>query len=245
MAPTYEYKEQWRPVVGYEGHYEVSDQGRVKRLAYARTDTRGRTSKRAEKLLQCNSKANNYPTATLHISSNYTRHRVHQLVLSAFIGPCPDGMECCHNNGIRSDSRLENLRYDTRAGNMADCVLHGTTNRGERSGLAVLTEKDVLQIRKLRATGRHPVAALAERFGVSPMTISDVTNFRSWQHIEGSVKTKSVDCRLKLTAEDVHAIRVLATTGITQRQIAHKFNVDQSTVCRIINHVKRTRHQTT
>lgn len=53
-------------------------------------------------------------------------HYVHQLVLLAFVGPCPDGMEVCHNNGNSHDNRLINLRYDTRSANTLDKVTHGT-----------------------------------------------------------------------------------------------------------------------
>ena len=44
----------------------------------------------------------------------------HRMVLSAFVGPCPDGLEACHRNGIRDDNRIENLRWDTHAKNLAD-----------------------------------------------------------------------------------------------------------------------------
>lgn len=42
---------------------------------------------------------------------------IHQIVLEAFCGPCPDGMEVLHGNGIRTDNRLSNLRYGTRSEN--------------------------------------------------------------------------------------------------------------------------------
>ena len=51
---------------------------------------------------------------------------VHDLVLEAFVGNKPKGKEMCHNNGVRADNRLENLRYDTRSANAQDCVKHGT-----------------------------------------------------------------------------------------------------------------------
>ena len=48
---------------------------------------------------------------------------VHRLVLEAFEGKCPDGMEACHNNGNKIDNRLENLRWDTRSNNIKDVSL--------------------------------------------------------------------------------------------------------------------------
>ena len=49
---------------------------------------------------------------------------IHRSVALAFLGETPDGMEVCHNNGIKSDNRLENLRFDTRSKNMLDVIRH-------------------------------------------------------------------------------------------------------------------------
>lgn len=56
---------------------------------------------------------------------------VHRLVLEAFVGPAPSAEhEGCHGNGDRSDNRIENLRWDTPAGNTVDRYLHGRIPRG-------------------------------------------------------------------------------------------------------------------
>lgn len=51
---------------------------------------------------------------------------VHRLVMAAFVGPCPDGIEVCHNNGNPADNRLSNLRYGTHSENQLDQVKHKT-----------------------------------------------------------------------------------------------------------------------
>lgn len=56
---------------------------------------------------------------------------VHHLVLFAFIGPRPEGKECCHNNGNGFDNRVENLRWDTHLNNMEDRLRHGKTYFGK------------------------------------------------------------------------------------------------------------------
>jgi hypothetical protein len=53
-------------------------------------------------------------------------YHVHSLVLTAFVGPKPDGMECCHRNGDHEDNTVGNLRWDTKSENMLDRVRHGT-----------------------------------------------------------------------------------------------------------------------
>lgn len=51
---------------------------------------------------------------------------VHALVLSAFVGPRPTGMEACHGDGDGLNNRLGNLRWDTHAENVKDSIKHGT-----------------------------------------------------------------------------------------------------------------------
>lgn len=51
---------------------------------------------------------------------------VHILVLTAFYGPCPEGMEGCHHDGDPLNNRLGNLRWDTHVGNVSDSIRHGT-----------------------------------------------------------------------------------------------------------------------
>lgn len=58
---------------------------------------------------------------------------VHQLVLEAFVGPRPEGMEGCHNNGDCTDNRLENLRWDTSSNNKLDMLIHGTHPNGSKT----------------------------------------------------------------------------------------------------------------
>lgn len=62
---------------------------------------------------------------TLHKSGSRKSAAVHRMVLEAFVGPCPDGMQGCHWNGEPADNRVENLRWDTPRSNMADKLRHG------------------------------------------------------------------------------------------------------------------------
>lgn len=76
---------------------------------------------------------------------------VHQLVLEAFVGSCPEGMECRHLDGNPKNNELENLCWGTRKENQADRKRHGTSNCGERQGRVKLTECKVELIRLLHA----------------------------------------------------------------------------------------------
>lgn len=121
--------ERWLPVVGYEGLYDVSDMGRVWSLDRVLNDGRhwrGRILKAS-----CN-EVRPHPHVSLHRDGQRLCISVHQLVLEAFVGPCPVGMECCHFNDIHTDNRLTNLRWDTYSANRLDCVRNGKhTNKNK------------------------------------------------------------------------------------------------------------------
>lgn len=107
----------------------------------------------------------------------------HRLVLEAFVGPAPVGQEASHENGVRADNRLENLRWDTPKGNAADKILHGTALRGEKVVGHKLTSEQVLEIRARKTAGEGQ-KALAEVFGVSTALINAVWKRRAWCHVD-------------------------------------------------------------
>lgn len=110
------------------------------------------------------------------------RRGVHRLVLEAFVGPCPEGMQCCHADGDPTNNRLSNLRWDTQESNYADRSRHGTDNQGERNGRAKLDAATVRVIRELAAAG-HTKAALARQFRVGWATVRGVINREIWRHV--------------------------------------------------------------
>ena len=100
----------WKPVVGYEGLYEVSDLGRVKSLNYNHT--------KSEQILKAEIGKNKGLRVFLWSNQQKQRFLVHRLVAQAFI-PNPDNLpEIDHINTDRTDNRVENLRWATRKSNM-------------------------------------------------------------------------------------------------------------------------------
>jgi hypothetical protein len=104
---------EWQPIPGWEGLYEAGAQGEIRRVG------------RVEAMGTCPDK-DGYLTVWLSRDGASKRIHVAPLVLSAFHGPRPPGLECCHGNGVQSDNRIENLRWDTHSANMRDQVAHGT-----------------------------------------------------------------------------------------------------------------------
>lgn len=119
--------ERWRPVLGYEGIYEVSDYGRVRgvdRIINCRDGRRLRVQG-SMRALDSSAYADGRKTVQLSVGKRMRSYRVAALVLEAFVGPRPPGQEACHRDGNPTDDRLANLRWDTRSGNMQDTVRHG------------------------------------------------------------------------------------------------------------------------
>lgn len=117
--------EAWKPIPGYEGIYEVSDHGRVRSLDHI---GRFRDSTRLNRgrVLRPDSKRYGHQYVNLSRDRKQTKAYVHRLVLMAFVGPAPAGMEACHNDGDPSNNHLTNLRWDTHSENNRDQVRHGT-----------------------------------------------------------------------------------------------------------------------
>lgn len=101
---------------------------------------------------------------------NGHNYRVHHLVLRTFVGPCPEGMQCCHEDGNPSNNKLNNLRWDTPKANADDRKRHERTSCGERHGSAKLADTDLPEIRQLHKSGVS-LRQIGKQFGVSHVAI--------------------------------------------------------------------------
>jgi len=167
--------ENWLPAVGYEGVYEISDHGRVKRVRAANSTTVGRILKPRVH------HTSGYIQIDLCVGGCQRTIFVHRLVLVTFAGPCPIGQECRHLDGDPTNNRLSNLAWGTHSENEADKLLHGTTfhPHGERNENAKLAEADVCEIRTLLEQGLTQ-RKIADRFGVDRTTISRIKCGKTW-----------------------------------------------------------------
>jgi hypothetical protein len=145
--------ERWRDVVGYEGFYRVSDQGRVRSL---------HNSGRIRQLVRHRS---GHLIVCLCRSGRRKTHRVHALVAEAFIGPRPQDMEVRHKDGDPSNNLLTNITYGTHGQNMQDRKWH----RGSKAHK--LTVEEVRYIKRRINGPRGTLKQLAEQFQVTPSNI--------------------------------------------------------------------------
>ncbi len=110
-------------------------------------------------------------------------YTIHRLVLEAFVGPCPAGMQCRHYpDRDPSNNSLANLQWGTPVENAADRDVHGTTVRGQRVHTAVLTAADVREIRARCAAGESH-RSIARGKGVTKSTVTRIHLGRSWRHV--------------------------------------------------------------
>lgn len=124
-----------------------------------------------------------YSFVMLRRDGRYHNRYAHRLVLEAFIGPCPEGMECRHfPNADVTDNQLSNLSWGTKHENAKDKEYHGTVNRGERNGGAKLTEVQVREIKRLCANGCTQKSAGA-MFNVSQQTVQKIIHGKKWKHV--------------------------------------------------------------
>lgn len=118
-------RESWNPVPGYEGYYAVSDFGRVRSLDRVLNTVQGKRKWPGRIMSPVPDKLGR-PVVNLRKGGRTKQWKVHRLVASAFIGPCPDGMEVCHGDGDNQNNHVSNLRYDTHQANYQDMMDHGT-----------------------------------------------------------------------------------------------------------------------
>lgn len=166
-------EEIWKDIPGYEGKYQASSRGRIRSLdrtlflhrkngALVAHQMKGRILRPGK---FCKS-----GHVSVVLGHGEAGSPVHQLVALAFLGPCPEGKEVLHNNGIADDNRVENLRYGTRRENILDVYYQGGRWRK-------LSIEDVEEIKFALWCGFRG-SDLARQFGVSQAVICSIKHGR-------------------------------------------------------------------
>lgn len=211
--------EQWLPVVGYEGFYDVSDQGQVRGVK--RVDSIGRP--RNQRLLRP-AMSNGYPYVNLHKNAGSVLRRIHALVAEAFIGPRPDDYTVNHIDGNKQNNCVRNLEYLTQRDNIHHSVRTGL--RGK------LREEQVWEIREMHSRNpKLPLWASAKRFGVSRSTVASILRaevYGSVPNRDGSAAERIPVAR-RLNGAEVYD---LCAAGYSLNAIARMYGMNVSSVSR-------------
>ena len=164
--------EEWRLVPGLP-RYWVSSEGRVRT--------------RSSRILRTHQVKGGYERVKLAYPNGKERNfLVHRLVALAFLGPCPEGMQVNHENGNVHDNSLRNLEYVTPSGNVRHSltVLGRRRAQGERNGNAVLTNAQVLELRRVWVANAFKTKkALADNFGISNTACCRILNGKHWRSV--------------------------------------------------------------
>jgi hypothetical protein len=173
--------DEWKPVVGFEGLYEVSDLGRVRSLDRTVPSIIGIKQHRRGAIM-AQSLDSDYLHLLLWKNGKGYNCWTHRLVAQAFI-PNPDGKpEVNHKEQPKTDNRVSNLEWATKAQNDEHAAMTGLVLKGSKVGTAKLTEAQVVLMRKLWAQG-WTQNALQGFFEVSQTTVQYAVTGKSWKHV--------------------------------------------------------------
>lgn len=180
-GPVQKAVENWLPVPGYVGLYDVSDLGRVRSCECFSTYFDNRvglvTRQRKARIKSPSRSSNGYWGVNLYKLGVSRRFNLHRLVCTAFIGACPEGQEVRHLDGDRTNNRLTNLQFGTKLQNAADREAHGRTYRGPAHGMFKVTDEMVSAVLADRASGLY-YYQIAERHGISKAHVCNICKGR-------------------------------------------------------------------
>lgn len=170
--------EEFRDIQGWPG-YRIGSLGTV--MSCRHVNGKGPLSSEWHALTQYPN-ADGYMQIRLYNNGSRGMRRVHLLVIAAFVGPPLPGQECRHLDGNRTNNNANNLAWGTHSENMADTIRHKTSTPGEKSAMAKIKERDVIEMIRLKRLGtRH--SDIAKQFGISMTNVSYIVNRRSWKHV--------------------------------------------------------------
>jgi hypothetical protein len=160
-------REIWKSIKNYQ-NYMISNMGRVKRL-------KGYCC-REERIIRNNVGSSGYYQVALSVEGGPQKfHRIHRLVLEAFVSPCPKGKECNHKDGNKLNNNLENLEWVTKSENSRHALKNGLT--------PTLGVSDVILLRALRKKYNYSYKQLGRLFSISKDHAYQIVTRKSWAHV--------------------------------------------------------------
>lgn len=187
--------EVWKDIKGYEGVYQVSNYGNLRSLTRTIDDKNGKIKIIKGKSLKASTTSYGYKSVVFRNGLNKENLRVHRLVAQAFIENKDNKPYVNHLDGNKANNRVDNLEWCTNSENMKHAFGTGLKEpsnpnkngltQGSKHHKSKLTEKDVIFIgSNSKANGGFMKnTELAEKFGVTKVTIGYVVNNKIWKHV--------------------------------------------------------------
>lgn len=177
--------EVWKPVVGYESQYQVSNLGRVKSKGFNYDSKNNHRCVVYPKFLSL-VKSARYLSVTLTDNKKHKTIKVHRLVCQAFLPNPENKPQINHINGIRYDNRVENLEWCTAKENIKHAIENGlrANLKGEQLTQSKLKEYEVREIKKLLSMGHRPIDIFnSKKFSCKYYTFVQINSGKIWKHI--------------------------------------------------------------
>lgn len=247
----------WKPVVGYDGLYEVSNTGRVRSLTHTYTNSRGQQRIIFGKELSYDEKTtkfdtkNKYQRVTLTFNGVSKHKSVHRLVAEAFIpNNSSDRNQINHIDGNKTNNHVDNLEWCTNKENIAHSVKSGFLRpnppKGENATFSKLSNRDVCEMRRAYDSGMFTSSELADQYDVTECTARNAIFGNSYKEADvlyppcdkqPTGRGQDSPCSI-LNNISVEDIRNRYLSGETQTSIANSYGVSISTIWRIIHNLR-------
>lgn len=175
----------WKDIAGYEGKYQVSDDGLIRSLARIVDRNDGSKQPINERLLKCSMDSDGYEIVVFSREGRRKTFKVHRLVASAFILN-PDNLpQVNHIDGNKSRNVVSNLEWCTSRKNHQHARMCGLIGScGENSHGSKLTKQDVLLIVKLKADGKTH-QEISELVQCGSANIHLICSGKTWSSVTG------------------------------------------------------------
>jgi len=173
-------QEIWKDISGYEGLYQVSNYGNIKRIY-----THNIKNQKIGRNEILNPWINNcgYYMVGLRKNNHKKSFLVHRLVLEMFVDSCSINEEGRHLDGNKLNNNIHNLAWGTRSDNEKDKIIHGRSNRGSRQGNSKFLEIDILDMRYLYKKG-WTIREIGKKYNVDYKVVWPIIRYKTWKHLQ-------------------------------------------------------------
>lgn len=170
-------QETWKPVVGFEGRYEVSSQGRFKALAREIIYKDGRKGKLKEKMIRGCVGKHGYVVISFDTKTKCLAHRV---VAEAFLGVQEYKTTVNHKDGNKTNNCIENLEWATYAENNQHARSTRLNNQhGENTNLSKYTDQFIAAVRNVHEVYGAHYELLGKIFGITGAHARQIVLFQT------------------------------------------------------------------
>lgn len=214
--------EVWKPIPGYEEFYHASTFGRIKSFHHSKV-----------KILKPICDKDGYLQIYFKKAGKKKRCKIHRVVATLFIQNFNSKPQVNHLDGCKTNNHVDNLEWATNAENQHHASKLGLTSSGENHYHAKFTNAQIEYIRANQDS--LTVTALAKKFHVDKMTISDIQRGKIYKNANGLIRGSLRKFLSQEERNEIRAVHKPYDANYGTKALARKYGVDERTICAIIN----------